>query len=272
VREDAKGGQPHPAWVPTLFTWSELESALDVQVPPSASTTELVNLPTGHGGILGAQMLGQMVALSESCIADKLVRTVSMRFLRPSLWREPLVVGIDRISDGRRFAALSVDFRQGDALIARGDVMLAHSISASPGSPNRQATGLPRARSSTRALWPWKVKTPVVPRSEEVDLWARVPGQPLSGRLSRALIAFATESLTVPLAIDLRGRRRDGGMISQAVLFHSVTFHRAFDAATWHRHRARLLTDDGAAVTGQGEVFNAVGGLLATTETVAVLA
>lgn len=261
--------QPHPAWVPTLFTVAELRRALDVQSLPTSSSVELPNLPSGHGGILGAQLLGQLVALSETSVPGKSVRSMSVLFLRPSRWDSPLVAHVERLSDGRRFAALSIEFRQNDKLIARGDVLLTGQ------TPERVETVVSNHRpwlSATpggRALWPWDVRTTSARSAAEVDVWSRLPGPPIDARESRALVAFASESLTVPLAIDMRGRRREGSLIPQFVIAHSVTYLNSFDASLWHRHRSRLQGDHGAEVTGIGEVFDACGGLLATTQTVA---
>lgn len=100
-------------------------------------------------------------------------------------------------------------------------------------------------------------------------LWARIPIDSLTHRASRSLLAYATEPLTIPLAIDRHGMRECGGEIAQAVLAHSITFASAFDARNWHLHQPEIVGQQGQIVTGRGAVFDRWGRRIATTETAA---
>lgn len=267
----------HPAWVPTLFGLSQLTEVLSSasREPSPEGRVPLACLPTGHGGILGAQMLGQMVILAESRLCEMQVRTAAMRFIRRSNWETQLEARAEMHSGGRRFASATVSFLQQDVVVARGDVLLAASPQREVPTPGARSGGFEESgwRSTphaARALWPWEVREgdgcgPVT------EVWSRVPTAPDNLRLSRAILAFATEPLTIPLAIDRVGSRATGGHIPQAVVSHSISFVRDLDVSSWHRHRACLLAAVQGHLTGAGEVFDDYGRLAATTETIAII-
>jgi acyl-CoA thioesterase-2 len=259
---------PHPAWVSTGFDIERLQAVLDVELHESALSAEVTSLPTAHGGVLGAQMLGQMVAACESSTPGKSVSTVTMHFLRASRWEEPLQIVAQRLSDGRRFSVLQVDFVQGDRQIARGEALLASDVQhLGPDVLENQPGPRPHG---ARALWPWDVDTSS-PVEDEVDVWARIPAASDEARGSRALIAFATESLTVPLAIDRCGLRSVGGQVPQAVVSHSVTYVSGLDVRRWHRHRSELVSHEGMLAVGRGEVLDEAGRRAVTTQTIATV-
>lgn len=258
--------RPHPAWVTADFTLAELVACLDVEMDGS-SRVEVASLASSHGGILGAQMLGQALSACESATPGKDVVRLSMSFLRPSRADVPLAIGLRHFSNGRRFAVVEVDLEQEGRLVARGEAMLGPSNGdgelvdadvAVPGAP------------SARALWPWEVAEP----SDDADtgaVWSRVPLASLSPRASRAVLAYATEPLTVPLMIDRRGLRERGGEIPQAVLAHSITFASTFDARRWHLHRPEIDGLVGDVLTGRGTVLDGAGRRVATTGTISSL-
>jgi acyl-CoA thioesterase-2 len=255
---------PHPAWVSTSFTLAELLSCLDVSMDGSTQI-EVHSIPSSHGGILGAQMLGQSVAACETATPGKVVMSLSMKFLRPSRCELPVRIGLRHLSNGRRFAVAEIDFEQEGRLVARGEVLLGPPSGDTAALEGDTAvTGTPTAR----ALWPWDV---LYPADDPVGsaVWARVPYDLLTPRASRSLLAYATEPLTVPLAIDGRGMRARGGEITQAVLAHSITFAAAFDARGWHLHRPEVVGGRGHVVTGRGVLLDGSGRCVATTETIA---
>ena len=261
----------HPNWVPTLFG---LAAVVDVITPPRGATEgriELPSLPSAHGGILGAQLLGQTVTLCEACLPGLETRSLALRFVRPSDWRAPLVGRVTVRAHGRRFGSATVTFQQNGTVIAHGDVLLSAARSSRTGEDTSCAAArrsVDRARPSVRALWPWEIRyvedSPALTR-----VWSRSPIADTS--LSRALLAFATESLTVPLAIDAAGWRDRGGDIAQVVVSHTITYLAPVDVRTWHLHRARLLASDDGHVTGQGDVLDSCLRSVVSTETVALI-
>jgi acyl-CoA thioesterase-2 len=256
--------RPHPAWVSTGFTLADLLASLDLSLD-GASVVEVDCLPAQHGGILGAQMLGQAVSACETATPAKVVVKLSMSFLRPSQCELPVRVALRHLSNGRRFAVAEVDFEQKGRLVARGEALL--------GPPSDQVHALEvdvavAGTPTARALWPWDTLSPTDDPSAGA-VWARVPIGSLTPRASRSLLAYATEPLTVPLVIDRHGMRERGGEIPQAVLTHSITFAAAFDARDWHLHRPEIVGQRGPIVTGRGAVLDRSGQCVATTETVA---
>lgn len=271
--------RPHPEWASTSYTFDELTSVLCVPVDPDQLQAELVSVPTEHGGILGAQLLGQMVTSCEAVAAGKVVSTMRMSFLRPSTCRRPARMRLRRLSDGRRYGVLAVDIVQDDRLVARGEALMTSSPRGGEGQfsvSHRRSDEPPLTTADARALWPWDVRVgPAghgpVPGGRAMGIWARVPGAAVESTMSRALLAFATESLLIPLAIDVAGRRGDGGRMPQAVLSHSVTFTGPAPLDCWHRHEQELVAHVGQDVAGRGRVVAEDGTCLATTETVATL-
>ncbi|WP_133241152.1 acyl-CoA thioesterase domain-containing protein [Nocardioides gansuensis] len=232
-----------------------------------ASEVEVDCLPAEHGGILGAQMLGQAVSACETATPGKVVMKLSMNFLRPSRCTLPVRVARRHISNGRRFAVVEVDFEQEGRLVARGEALLgppSDHVDALDVDVDVEVAGTPTAR----ALWPWEILSPTDDPSASA-VWTRVPIRSLTPRASRSLLAYATEPLTVPLVIDRHGMRERGGEIPQAVLSHSITFAAAFDARDWHLHQPEIVGQRGQIVTGRGAVLDRSGRCVATTETVA---
>jgi acyl-CoA thioesterase-2 len=260
--------RPHPAWVTTAFDLEDLQRVLDVQLVAGDSSTVVTSLPTAHGGVLGAQLLGQMVSACESASPGKSVSTLTMHFLRSSRWQDPLHVHARRLSDGRRFSVLQVDFTQGDRHIARGEALLSEAVSTSDWGHGADQTA--RRVGGGRALWPWDVDDSSS-GAGELDVWARIPSASGDAREGRALLAYATESLTIPLAIDRRGLRGVGGRVPQAVVSHSVSFASPLDVRQWHRHRSEVVSHGGTTVVGRGEVVDEGGRRAVLTHTIAMV-
>ena len=256
--------RPHPAWVTARFTLGELLACLDVSMD-GATRIEVDSLPSSHEGILGAQLLGQAVSASEWATPGKVVVRLSMSFLRPSRSELPVRLGLRHLSKGRRFAVAELDFEQQGKLVARAETLLGVAADdVDLVDTEIEVSGTPTAR----ALWPFEVMSPSDDATGRA-VWARVPVESLTPRASRALLAYASEPLTVPLVLDQRGLRARGGEIPQAVLAHSVTFGAAFDARRWHLHRPEIVGQQGQVVTGRSAVLDSSGRCVATTETVA---
>lgn len=257
--------RPHPAWVSAYFTLPELLRCLDVSMGEGGTEVEVESLSSSHGGVLGAQLLGQSVSACEAATPGKAVVRLSLSFLRPSRWETPVRVVLRHLSNGRRYAVVEVDFEQRGKLIARGEAML--GVAADTTEPSGLDVAVP-GTATTYSLWPWEAWDPAGdPASGEV--WSRISVQTLTPRASRALLAYATEPLTVPLFIDQQDLRDRGGDIPQAVLAHSITFTAPFDARRWHLHRPEIAGRSGPVVTGRGVVRDGSGRCVATTETVA---
>lgn len=261
------GGRPHPAWVSTSFALTELLASLDLSMG-GALVVEVDCLPSEHGGILGAQMLGQAVSASETATPGKGVMKLSMNFMRPSRCTLPVRVALRHLSNGRRFAVAQVDFEQEGRLVARGEALLGPPSDDVDPRDELDVDAAVAGTPTARALWPWEVVSPSDDPSAGT-VWSRVPIGSLSPRAGRSLLAYATEPLTVPLVIDRHGLREHGGEIPQAVLAHSITFAAAFDARQWHLHQPEIVGQRGQIVTGRGSVLDRSGRCVATTETVA---
>jgi acyl-CoA thioesterase II len=267
---------PHPWWVPTLFDATELRAALDVATSADRPETEVAVLRSGHGGVLGAQLLAQQVIAAESCLPGYRVHSMGLSFVGASSCLEPLSVSVAPLSAGRTVAHTSVTFIQAGKVVAQGPVQLEPDLEASPGripagvSGDAAVDGPDLGTLERRALWPWPATAQTISSDGTLIQWARID-ELASPREGRALIAFATESLTIPLAIDVRGDRAFGGRLRQAVTSHHVTFLASLEADRWHRHEVSVVDAEPPLVVGSGRVLDTMGRLAVLTRTSAVV-
>ncbi|WP_328591892.1 acyl-CoA thioesterase domain-containing protein [Candidatus Frankia alpina] len=151
--------------MPGVFTLSDLLAVLDLggDVPPVPARC----LVSAHGGILGAQLLGQQIVLAERLSPGKAVHSLHTIFSHPGDCRQPLWVDVERLAHGRSIDALALSFRQGSLHICRADVMLRAS---EPDFLSLQTSraDLPGPADAApfpdRRLMPWEVR--VLPRVE----------------------------------------------------------------------------------------------------------
>lgn len=266
-----------PWWVPTLFDFDQLRDSLNLDIDTRLPDALVPVLSSGHGGVLGAQMLAQQVVAAESYFDGFAVLHSGLVFLRPSSCARPLRVSVRPLAQGRTVVQASVSYVQDGDIIAEGLVQLRadevepeHRGSDGPVEEPMHLPASESASTTTRSLWPWPTTSQLVSDDGASSQWARVPSA-VEGMESRALLAFATESISIPLAIDLRGERPFGGVLAQAVVSHRITYLAPFSAARWHRHVARIAGTRGRNVVGNSQVHDERGAVVATTETTAVL-
>lgn len=179
----ADGPAPYaPAWVPTLFGLPDVLAVLDVRPgEPVAS------VPSGHGGMLGAQLLGQQVRLADRLAPGKRVQSLQTLFLRPGDAGRPLAVDVEQLQTGRSFASLTLTFRQGDVLVSRASALL---TADEPDFLRRGAAPPPLpegAAAVRRALLPWEARAVPTADPADLDLLLRVPEAGADPSLWRAL-------------------------------------------------------------------------------------
>lgn len=96
----------HPAWVGTLHTLQDVLDVLDLPASAGPGPVRVANLPTAHGGVLGAQLLDQTVVAAERRHPHKRVFDLHAALphrARPGL---PLLLGLEELSADRPFATL----------------------------------------------------------------------------------------------------------------------------------------------------------------------
>ncbi len=255
-----------PAWVPTLFDLPALLAVLDVQPGEPVSS-----VPSGHGGVLGAQLLGQQVRLAERLVPGKRVQSLQTLFLRPGDAGRPMTVDVEHLQAGRSFASLTLTFRQGDVLVSRAGVLLTvpeadflRRVATAPAPP----AGVTPVR---RALLPWEALTVPADDPADLDLLLRVAGVGDDPSLWRALIAFTSEVPAVQQVVDGLGVPVRDARLPGAVLSQTLTFLEPLDVREWHRVRVVVPWIGSGRLLGRGEVFDATGSLAATFATSGLL-
>lgn len=255
-----------PVWVPTLYDLPELLAVLDVR--PGAPVR---SLPSGHGGVLGAQLLGQQVLLAERLVPGKRVQSLQTLFVRPGQTGEPMTVDVEHLQAGRSFASLTLTFRQGDLLVSRASALLTvdepdflRRVAAAPALP-------PGAAPVRRALLPWEARAVPTADPAELDLLLRAPQVPDDPSLWRALVAFTSEVPAVQQVVDGLGVPVPDARLPGAVLSQTLTFLEPLDVRAWHRVRVVVPYVGNGRLLARGEVFDDAGRLAVTFATSGLL-
>lgn len=255
-----------PAWVPTLFDLPELLDVLDVR--PGEPVRSVAS---GHGGVLGAQLLGQQVRLAERLVPGRRVQSVQTLFLRPGRADLPLQVDVEHLQSGRSFASVSLSFRQDALLVSRASVLLTadepdflRRVTTAPALPD----GVTPVR---RALLPWETCAVPVQDPVEFDLQQRIAGAGEDPSVWRALVAFTSEVPAVQQVVEGFGVPVEGDALPGAVLSQTLTFLDPLDVRDWHRLRVVVPHVGGGRLLGRGEVFGADGSLAVTFATSGLL-
>jgi acyl-CoA thioesterase len=265
----ASGPRYEPNWVRTLFTLPDLLRVFDLT--PALPTTSARCVPSGHGGVLGAQQLGQQVVLAERLAPGKRLHTLQTVFIRSGRADRPLEIAVERLAGGRSVESFVLSLRQGAEQLSRAQVMLTgdapdyHRFDSPAADLGRPGDAEP----VRRALLPWEAA--IMPRRgpRQLDLWTRVADAPDDPTIWRALIAHTIE--TVAIADGML----NGGItlpprseLQAVVLTATVTYLDDLDVRDWHLYRVHTPQAARGRILGRGELYGADGGLRAVFETV----
>jgi acyl-CoA thioesterase II len=273
---DAAGRPRRPA--PTVDSLADVLAVLDLAgdvTPP----VPVRSLPNPAGIVLGAQQLAQQVVLAERLAPGKSVQTLHTVFPNPSRLDRPVDVDVEWLQSARTFANLTLTFRQHGVAVSRCDVLLgadgADFVRHEPARPEPWA-GPDGAAPAVHPMMPWEVRTAAGPEPFSLDLWQRVPDAPDDPTLARALAAYASEPLLVPLVLRAHAARGAGTVgpgerLAASILAETVTFVEQLDARDWHLIRLTAPHAGRGRVLGRGELFRADGRLCGVFECLAVL-
>ncbi|WP_322762814.1 acyl-CoA thioesterase [Frankia sp. Cr2] len=247
----------------------EVLGVLDVQpataARPGGSAAVLANLPTSHGGILGAQLVGQQVVLAERLHPGKRVQSLQTLFLRSGTWQEPLEAHVEQLQQGRSFASVSLTFRQGQELICKAQVLLTvdepdlarTAVTAVPGPDPQDTTPV------AMPLLPWDTRLAAGGTWQAHDLWMRRKDVPDDATLWRALVAYTCEPTTLPLLMADYGTVGGPDSVDRPhtalIVALTVTFFEDLDVRDWHVVRTDVPYTGGARVHGRGQVLDGGG-------------
>jgi acyl-CoA thioesterase-2 len=260
-------------WVPTLFGLDDLLAVLDMtaDVPPIPVRC----LPSGHGGVLGAQLLAQQVVLAERLAPGRRTQTLHTLFPNGGRHDRPLQVDVEWLQRGRSFANLTLTFRQDGRALCRGDVLLGvdePDYVRHERPPPARFGGPADATAVRHPLTPWEARVAPGAHPEDLDLWLRVPDCPADPTLWRALLAHAVETPTMRHVVESHHLApAPGGALPSAVIAQTVTFLEDLDVRDWHLVRIESPYAGRGRALGRGRVYGPDGRLGAVFECVGML-
>jgi acyl-CoA thioesterase-2 len=257
-----------------------------------ASTRETVLTGTSHwspnGRVFGGQVLAQCVVAAQATIEDRVIHSVHGYFLRPGDTSVPITFGVERIHDGRSFAArrtqayqngvpifsMIASFQTPDEGVEHQDEFPA-DVPAPETLPSAAEvlSGIdhPVARAwAERSVDLRHVEGPVFvsvqgERVARQAVWFKVNGAlPDDPALHRAVLAYASDlSILEPIM-----RRHDVAWgtpgVKSASLDHAMWWHRDGRADDWILYTQESPSAQGGRGLAFGRMFSRDGRLLAT--------
>lgn len=224
--------------------------------------------PRLFGGLIAAQSLA---AAGATVAGDKLPQSLHLYFVRGGQYGVDVQFQVERTRDGRSFDTRRVTAVQQGAVILE---MITSFHTAEAG-----ADAHPAAPPSVT----YDQATPKEPAIEYADrfeirtmpddtsvfavppFWIRTRAAIEDDPLIRACtLVFMSDFGPVPVARP-PGVPMDPMVGYAASLDHSVWFHRPFDPHAWHRYEVRSLNNSDARGLVAGSMYDASGGLVAST-------
>lgn len=239
-----------------------------------------------YGGLIVGQALAAAAATADGVECHSL----HLLFAGAGDGAQPVAIAVDRLRDGRAFAARGVRVEQDGKLLAsatlsfhRGDEGPQHQL-AMPAAPdpetledqreirrrNAEARGKVARRSVAEGLIDARpVELPIEHVGDGVEarrqLWfrSRVPlGDDAAAH--QALIAFASDMGLVHLGMAAHNASGDGRRLDAASLDHAVWFHRPARADDWLLYDQRAPVAYGGRGLTSGTIFTRDGALVAS--------
>ncbi|WP_377267439.1 acyl-CoA thioesterase [Peterkaempfera sp. SMS 1(5)a] len=239
------GREPADRW-PAV----DLDDLLDTRAAVTEATPGrflVRNVRSTSPRTLGAQLIGQTVALAERSFPGMAVQSLHTVFHRGGDSGQPMEAQVETVQSGRVLATAQVTYHQQGREHCRALLMLSRE------EPDflRHGTTLPDGVLGPDAceefdcgLVPWETRTEggsaawdqEQARPATVDIWMRCKELPYDPSASRSLLAHACEGFVVPVAtrpypqaeLDWRGGRGVTVLLSQ-----TVTFHERFSLRDW---------------------------------------
>ncbi len=257
-----------------------------------ASTRETVLTGTSHwspnGRVFGGQVLAQCVVAAQATIEDRVIHSVHGYFLRPGDTSVPITFGVERIHDGRSFAARRTQAYQNGvpifsmiASFQTPDEGVEHQEEFPADVPAPETlpsaaevlSGIdhPVARAwAERSVDLRHVEGPVfasvqgerVPRQA---VWFRVNGAlPEDPALHRAVLAYASDLSILEPIMRRHGVAWGTPGVKSASLDHAMWWHRDGRADDWILYTQESPSAQGGRGLAFGRMFSRDGRLLAT--------
>lgn len=263
------------------------------QLMPAPLGGDRFESPPGDGDerrTYGGLIVGQALAAAAATVDEVACHSLHLLFAGAGDGARPVTIGVDRLRDGRAFAARGVRVEQDGKLLAsatlsfhRGDAGPQHQA-AMPAAPdpesledqreirrrNAEARGKAPRRSVAEGLIDARpVELPFDPDGDGIEprrqLWfrSRVPLGDDAGA-HQAVIAFASDMGLVHLGMAAHNASGAGGQLDAASLDHAVWFHRPARADEWLLFAQRAPVAHGGRGLTFGTIFTRDGALVAS--------
>ncbi|WP_019137615.1 acyl-CoA thioesterase [Cellulomonas massiliensis] len=264
---------------------------LDVQpVPGEPDTFRGESLPLPRGRVFGGQVLAQsLLAAGRTAPGDRLPHSLHGYFLRAGVLDEPITFAVERLRDGRSFAARRTHAIQGGAPILS---MIASFQEQQPGIDfsDEMPHGIPDPEDVPSAVevlsgvdhpgaafWTHAAAydlrhvhgaiflRPSEDRSGQQAVWFRARGPvPDDQLLHRALLAYACDQVMLEPVLRRAGLSWVHPGLSMASLDHAMWWHRDAHVDDWLLFVQSTPSAQGGRGLGATRVFDREGRLVAS--------
>ncbi|MBW2723509.1 MAG: thioesterase family protein [Deltaproteobacteria bacterium] len=257
-----------------MIEFDDLLACLEIE-SSAGDRYRLPNLKMPYHRIFGGQLIAQAIVMATHSAAGKAVKSIHALLPRTGDLAEPVEWELERIQDGRSFAARSIVGRQNDELIFSAQL----SLHLPEDGPEHQVAfpdaGDPESATTVElSMVPWETRAAfgVDLQSREVGppdyaLWMRAPSVPHDQALHQALLAYSSTLTLIGTAL----RPHEGvseadaqGRLQTAVTSHTLWFHRPLRMDKWLLLQQQSPCTAGARGFGLGHAFSSEGQLVAS--------
>jgi acyl-CoA thioesterase-2 len=233
------------------------------------------NIPMPYHRVFGGQLLAQAIAIAAASAEGKSPKSIHVSFLREGDLAKPVEYRVQRLREGRSFASLWIEARQGEAAIIAALVSLHVEEPGFSHQLDAPEVGAPEDAAPTDlSMIPWETRMvggvdlasdAVGPPS--LECWMRAPALPEDPVVHQALFAYATDLTLISTALRPHAGVSEADVhetIATAVTTHTVWFHRPLRMDDWILVAQTSPTAAGARGFGLGHAFSREGVLVAS--------
>lgn len=248
----------------------------------------------GGRSVYGGQVVGQALVAAARTTSDAMPHSLHAYFLRPGEMTQSIVYDVDRVRDGRTFAARRVQAIQNGkpilsmiASFQRPEPGLSHQqtmpdvpapetlddqdalrdrwLALHPDAPERARRALLRQTAiEFRPVSPTDPFTPE-PHAPAQHIWFRASGAlPDDAMLHRCVLAYASDFSLLSTALLPHARSYLSQDMVVASIDHAIWFHRDFRADDWLLYSMDAPTAQGSRGLSRGQIWTRSGELVAS--------
>lgn len=226
------------------------------------------------GRLFGGMVVAQTIAAVGSTHTERDVHSLQQVFLRAGEADVPLYYRVERLFDGRTYASVRVEVRQGDHIISHAQVgVTAGGEGPDRSSPSPARTSLASTvnRDEARGRPNWQnqpVEVRIDPdRADDgeptIENWIKPSGDlPTDPLMHKAVLGYVSDRAFMNVAWKPHGAQSS---YRGATLDHAIWFHRPVKFDDWHVYAIHSPTLAGGRGLIQGAIYDQAGNHIATT-------